>query len=116
MRRRLFSGASRNGSPANLPIVLKIFVISLPDAAERRERAARQLGELGLAFEFFDALRGEQVIEAGYFERCDEEEWLLNTGHPMSPGEVGCFASHRSLWQECVEIGEPLMQVGFLDA
>jgi glycosyl transferase family 25 len=88
---------------------LKILVISLPDAAERRERAARQLGELGLAFEFFDAMRGEEVIADGYFEHCDEEEWLLNTGHPMSLGEVGCFASHRSVWQKCAALGEPLM-------
>jgi glycosyl transferase family 25 len=109
MQRRLFSGASRNGSPANLLTALKIFVISLPDAAERRERAARQLGELGLAFEFFDAMRGEQVMAEGYFEHCDEEEWLLNTGHPMSLGEVGCFASHRSMWQKCVDLGEPIM-------
>ena len=88
---------------------MKIFVISLPDAVERRERVARQLGELGLAFEFFDAMRGEQVIAARYFEHCDEEEWLLNTGHPMSLGEVGCFASHRSMWQKCIELDEPLM-------
>lgn len=88
---------------------MKIFVISLPDAVERRERAALQLGELGLDFEFFDAMRGEDVMAEGYFERCDEEEWLLNTGHPMSLGEVGCFASHRSMWQKCVELGEPLM-------
>ena len=89
--------------------MLKIFVISLPDAMERRERVARQLGELGLSFEFFDAMRGEQVLADRYFERCDEEEWLLNTGHSMSLGEVGCFASHRSMWQKCVELGEPLM-------
>ena len=88
---------------------MKIYVISLPDATERRERAVRQLGELGLRFEFFDAMRGEQVLADGYFERCDEEEWLLNTGHPMSLGEVGCFASHRSMWQKCVDLGEPLM-------
>ena len=88
---------------------MKIFVISLPEAVERRERAARQLGEFGLAFEFFDALRGEQVMAKGYFERCDADEWLLNTGHPMSLGEVGCFASHRSMWQKCVEFGEPVM-------
>ena len=88
---------------------MKIFVISLPDAVERRERVARQLGELGLPFEFFDAMRGEQVIAERYFEHCDEEEWLLNTGHPMSLGEVGCFASHRSMWQKCIELDEPLM-------
>jgi len=88
---------------------MKIFVISLPDAEARRERAARQLEELGLAFEFFDAMRGDQVMADGYFDRCDEEEWLLNTGHPMSPGEVGCFASHRSMWQKCVDLDEPIM-------
>jgi glycosyl transferase family 25 len=109
MRRRLFSRVSAPFRQSNQRTIVKIFVISLPDAAERRERAARQLGELGLAFEFFDAMRGEQVIEEGYFERCDAEEWLLNTGHPMSLGEVGCFASHRALWQKCVDLGEPLM-------
>ena len=88
---------------------MKIFVISLPDADARRERAARQLGEVGLDFEFFDAMRGEQVLAERYFDRCDEEEWLLNTGHPMSLGEVGCFASHRSMWQRCVDLGEPIM-------
>lgn len=88
---------------------MKLFVISLPEAAERRERAARQLVDAGLAFEFFDAMRGEDVLAAGYFDRCDEEEWLLNTGHPMSLGEVGCFASHRSVWQKCAELDEPLM-------
>jgi glycosyl transferase family 25 len=88
---------------------VKIFVISLPDAEARRERAARQLGELGLAFEFFDAMRGEQVLADGYFDRCDEEEWLLNTGHEMSLGEVGCFASHRSMWQKSVDLGEAIM-------
>jgi glycosyl transferase family 25 len=88
---------------------VKIFIISLPDAEARRERAARQLGELGLAFEFFDAMRGEQVLADGYFDRCDEEEWLLNTGHEMSLGEVGCFASHRSMWQKSVDLGEAIM-------
>ena len=104
-----FFYASRNGSSARLPTVVKIVVISLSDAEARRERAAQQLGELGLEFEFFDAMRGEQIMADGYFEHCDEEEWLLNTGHPMSLGEVGCFASHRSMWQKCVELDEPLM-------
>lgn len=88
---------------------MKIFVISLPDAHARRARAARQLEECGLAFEFFDAMRGDKVMADGYFDRCDEEEWLLNTGHPMSTGEVGCFASHRAVWQKCVDLDEPIM-------
>ncbi len=108
MRGRLPSRARARRQPV-LPATVKIFVISLPDAGARRERAARQLGAVGLDFEFFDAMRGEPVLAQGYFDRCDEEEWLLNTGHPMSLGEVGCFASHRSMWQKCVALGEPIM-------
>lgn len=88
---------------------MKLYVISLPEAAERRERAARQLAEAGLRFEFFDALRGEQAMAEGHFERCDNAEWLLNTGREVTPAEIGCFASHRSVWQKCVELGEPVM-------
>jgi glycosyl transferase family 25 len=88
---------------------LKIFVISLPDAVERRKNAEQCMTELGLCFEFFDARRGKEVLDEGYFERVDEDEWLLNTGREMTPNEVGCFASHRSLWQKCVELGEPFM-------
>lgn len=102
------SGSGTRRQPVS-PAIVKIFVISLPDARARRERASRQLGEVGLNFEFFDAMRGEQVMADGYFDHCDEEEWLLNTGHPMSLGEVGCFASHRSMWQKCVDLGESLM-------
>ena len=88
---------------------MKLFVISLPDAAERRERAAIQLADAGITFEFFDAMRGEQAMAEGHFERCDDDEWLLNTGREVTPAEIGCFASHRSMWQRCVELGEPIM-------
>lgn len=88
---------------------MKLYVISLPDAEERRERATIQLADAGIPFEFFDAMRGEQAIAERHFERCDDEEWLLNTGREVTPAEIGCFASHRSMWQKCVELGEPIM-------
>ena len=88
---------------------MKLYVISLPDALERRDHAAAQLADAGLDFEFFDAMYGEEALAERYFDRCDAQEWLLNTGRPMTLGEVGCFASHRSMWQKCVELGEPLM-------
>lgn len=92
-----------------MPANLKIFVISLSRAEERRQRATRQLGDAGLAFEFFDALSGEQALQEGYFDGCIADEWLLNTGREMTPNEIGCFASHRSMWQKCIELGEPIM-------
>ncbi|BEG57722.1 hypothetical protein NHP21005_14100 [Helicobacter sp. NHP21005] len=33
---------------------------------------------------------------------------LKQEGVPMSLGELGCFASHYSLWQRCIELQEPL--------
>ena len=103
---------------------MKLYVISLPDAEERRERATIQLAHAGIPFEFFEALRGEQAMAEGHFERCDDDEWLLNTGREVTPAEIGCFASHRSMWQKCVELGEPIMIMeddfqllpGFVDA
>ena len=88
---------------------MKLFVISLPEAGERRERAAMQLTDAGVEFEFFEALRGEQAMAEGYFEGCDDDEWLLNTGREVTLAEIGCFASHRALWQKCVELGKPIM-------
>lgn len=88
---------------------MKLYVISLPGAAERRERAATQLADAGLQFEFFDGMRGEQAMAQDRFERCDDDEWLLNTGRMVTPAEIGCFASHRSMWQKCVELDEPIM-------
>lgn len=88
---------------------MKLYVISLPDARERRERAAIQLADAGISFEFFDALCGEQAMAEAYFESCNEAEWLLNTGREVTLAEIGCFASHRSMWQKCVELGEPIM-------
>lgn len=32
-----------------------------------------------------------------------------DVGKLSSPGVVGCFYSHYSLWQKCVELGEPIM-------
>ncbi len=88
---------------------MKLYVISLPGASERRERASLQLANAGLSFELFDALSGQQALARGLFECCDDDEWLLNTGREVTPAEIGCFASHRSLWQKCIELGEPII-------
>lgn len=67
-----------------------------------------QLDRLGLAYEFFrgvDASKGEL---AG-ISRYDERLALRKLGHPLTTAELGCFASHYLLWQQCVEAGEPLV-------
>lgn len=88
---------------------MRVFVISLPDADKRRGNAQRQFDEIGVPFEFFDAVRGQEAIRDRKFEGFDEASFLLNTGRRAAVDEIGCFASHRELWKRCVELGEPIM-------
>lgn len=67
-----------------------------------------QLAPLALDYHFFpatDASRGELAGVSRY----DEAQALWKLGHPLSPGELGCFASHYRLWQLCAESNEPLL-------
>ena len=88
--------------------MIDIFVISLDDAAERRQSASRQLDALGFPFEFFDAVRGDEALSRGYIDDSVDYDWILNCGRTPTTGELGCYASHRALWNKCVELGKPI--------
>jgi glycosyl transferase family 25 len=89
--------------------VIDIFVISLDDATERRQSASRQLDALGLSFEFFDAVRGDEALSGGYVDDSIDYDWILNCGRTPTRGELGCYSSHRALWKKCVELGRPIL-------
>ena len=89
--------------------LIDVLVISLDDATERRQSATRQLGALGIPFRFFDAVRGDSAFEQGLLEDCDRRRWLLNCGRQPTPGEFGCYASHRQLWKFCADHGRPVL-------
>lgn len=88
---------------------MKVFVINLRDHAERRESSARKLAAAGVAFEFFEAITGDDARRLRAFRDYDADEFRLNTGRTMAPGEIGCFASHRALWDLCCRINEPVL-------
>jgi len=87
---------------------LKIFVISLSDEHERRARIRAELERLGLDFEFFDAIRGNDD-PTSHFARTSNWQYQLNTLRSPLPNEVGCYASHLSLWKKCIELGESVV-------
>lgn len=87
---------------------MKIFVISLADESERRAAITRQLHTHDLEFEFFDAIRGsENPLQ--HFSAVSHLQYQLNTRREPLPNEVGCYASHLSMWRRCAEIGEPVV-------
>ena len=87
---------------------MKIIVISLKDATERRQHIGAQLDSLGLSHEFFDACRGDDGHEP-FFASYAPSIYMLHSRRAALPGEIGCFASHLSLWKRCVEINEPIV-------
>lgn len=88
---------------------MRIFIINMPQHADRRESSAQKLKAHGLSFEFFDGISGEVALREAAFADYDEDEFLLNTGRSITMGEVGCFASHRALWAICHRLNEPIM-------
>ena len=93
----------------DISLALDIVVISLPGATRRRANVEEQFSAAGLPFRYFDALTGEQAMERELFESVDEEDFVLNCGRRVVPGEIGCFASHRALWEDCMATGRSML-------
>lgn len=87
---------------------MKIAVINLVRSKDRRQLMERNLGRLGLEFEFFSGVDGSRG-EHEAISRYDEEAAWRDHLQPLTIGEIGCFASHYRLWQRCARTGEPII-------
>lgn len=87
----------------------KIYVISLRDAIERRQRISSQFDESGLQPEFVDAVDGRNGREHPLFIRYNEKKRVRWKGVPLSGGQLGCFASHYLMWQTVATGNEPVV-------
>lgn len=89
---------------------MRVHVINLERSRDRRAFMQGQLRDLGIDYQFFaavDASKGQLESVTRYDERA-ALRWL---GHPLQPAEIGCFASHYLLWEQCARSGEPLVVV-----
>lgn len=87
---------------------MKVFVISLKHAKQRRAAAAQQLQEAGVDFRFFDAAEGADSLQT-CFSGIDRRLYRLNTLRDPLAAEIGCYASHLALWKKCIELQEPIL-------
>lgn len=69
-------------------------------------QATQQLHDLGLKFDFIDAVDG--TAGTAMFSAVDVQQHVLHTGRPPAPGEIGCFASHILAWRRCCESNAPI--------
>lgn len=87
---------------------MRIFIISLKTSHDRRARVEALMAEHGLGFEFFDAvdLRDDRHP---ILDMYDASKSRRLKGYELTGTELGCFASHYSLWRTCADLGRPIL-------
>jgi len=76
----------------------EILVVSLESAEARRAAFAARASGTSLTWRFFDACTGPAPGMT-----IDEPAIRRNKGRGMSKGEIGCYASHFSIWQDMLD-------------
>lgn len=89
---------------------LKVVLINLPRSVARREQMQQRLDALGLAYELFPAIDG-RAEQARLFQQVDVPAFQRNVGRDVLPGEIGCYFSHITVWQQFVDSGEECLLV-----
>ncbi|MCW4461911.1 glycosyltransferase family 25 protein [Sphingomonas sp. BT-65] len=93
-------------APARAPApdepLTEVIVISLATADARRAAFAAGAAGASLSWRFLDACTARPEWLA-----IDEAAVLRNKGRALTRGEIGCYASHYSIWREMIDRGTP---------
>lgn len=92
------------------PVVVRI--INLAARADRREHVVAQLADAGVTqYEFFEAIDGGRHPDHPLFRLYDPvaRTHVKGPGRDLKPSQLGCYASHYLLWQECLAAGAPMI-------
>ncbi|MBK1682247.1 hypothetical protein CKO18_01520 [Rhodoferax fermentans] len=83
--------------------VVPVFVVSLKTASDRRAALKSHLDDLGIQFEWIDAIRGD-ALSPQYRQE-------VNPTGNMSPGQLGCYLSHIHIYERIIEQALPVALV-----
>lgn len=92
-------------------MTIPVFVLSLRDATARRQAVQRALGDLGLPFQFVDAVDGRRMTGDGLSSHYDHRRNATDFKRPLSGGEVACALSHRTIWEKVATGKSPVVLV-----
>ena len=88
--------------------MLKVYVINLERAQDRRESISQQLAQQNISFEFYPAVDGrlDKSYAQTYYRNFSR---LIRYARPLSDSQIGGFASHYKLWLKCIELNQPIV-------
>ena len=86
------------------------FVISLPEARERRDRLRYSLKEQGFVYSIFNAVdgRGFNVEDHSNYDKKRRQRYF---GRNLLGEELGCFLSHKGVLEEIIKQNLPYAMV-----
>lgn len=95
------------------PMQLPVYLINLPHHTERKAHADAQLRGCGLhdAVVFSDGVNGRELSADEVARIHDARENSRRYPKPMSPGEIGCYASHLTCWRAIAAAAQPMALV-----
>ncbi len=79
---------------------MKIFIINLKRNSKRKELMEKQLMEIEHNYEFFEAIDGSKL--QNFTDYIDQHKCFQDLGRLLTAGEVGCWLSHKEIWEEMV--------------
>ncbi|MCY4305120.1 MAG: glycosyltransferase family 25 protein [Aestuariivita sp.] len=79
---------------------IPIFVVSLPDAVERRTPLMAQLEEYGLSCEMLNAVDCRDGVPQVFEPLLCPESMMKDYGRRLLPAEVGCALSHHMAYRK----------------
>lgn len=81
---------------------LKVLVLTLRQSTDRQARIKCLLDDAEISFEFFYGVDG-RVDSDPSLDMYDRKKRLRVKGEEMTPGQLGCFASHYNIWKSCLK-------------
>ena len=87
---------------------VKVLVLTLRRSTDRQARIKKALDDANIEFEFFWGVDGRQDKDPS-LSMYDESKRMRSKGKPMTPGQLGCFASHYNIWKKCADENKRLV-------
>ncbi|MFI3256079.1 MAG: glycosyltransferase family 25 protein [Psittacicella sp.] len=92
--------------------MLDIYIVNLESSKDRREYMISQLLEANVDINkthFFQAIDGRKHPAHPLFSKYNKKVHLIRKGRTLGVEELGCWASHYLLWEECLKLNKPII-------
>ncbi|MDC2825750.1 glycosyltransferase family 25 protein [Rodentibacter pneumotropicus] len=91
-----------------------IYIINLEKSTDRKAYMQAQFDSLFdhnsmQEIYFFTGINGKENPNHPLFKRYNNKKRLNVKGYPLTLSQLGCYASHYSMWEKCVELNQPII-------